>query len=152
MSFPAAIRTAVGSLALLALACAPAARVSVVPTAGGASGPPPIVHCFDGVPHVRGSTPFVLGGSCAHSPTAETLGWYHRDGLLKDYDLDRLKRLYADRGIKTIHDHKECNNYCPWGPHLVKGGTCMVPPTPGTKNYEEVLSGRFDRREALKQP
>ena len=110
---------------------------------GYGKGKPPIVHCFDGVPHIKGSLPFILGGTCVHSPTPEVLSWYHRDGLLLDYDWERLKALYADRGIKTIYDHKGCNNYCPWGPHLVKGGHCMVPPTPGTRNYEEVLSGWF---------
>ncbi len=54
-----------------------------------------------------------------------------------------LSAKYRDAGIKTAADHQHCNNLCEWGPHVVKGGHCMVSPTSGTVNFEEV---RFDSR------
>jgi hypothetical protein len=55
--------------------------------------------------------------------------------------LKDLLALYEQRGVKTALDHKGCNNLCQWGPHIIKGGHCMVPPTPATYNYEEVRFG-----------
>jgi len=56
-------------------------------------------------------------------------------------ELGDLIALYEERGIKTALDHKDCNNLCEWGPHIVKGGKCMAPPTPGTNNFEEIRFG-----------
>ncbi len=105
--------------------------------------PPAIRYCFDSVGHIAGSKPFILGGTCVCTPTPELLKTYQRDGYLPGYSYEGLLNLYKKRQIKTAHDHQGCNNFCQWGPHLVKGGSCMVPPTPGTQNYEEILSGRF---------
>ena len=87
--------------------------------------------------------PFVLGGTCCCTPTQELIDAYHRDGLLLDYDLGRLIQLYEGLGIQTLRDHRDCNNQCSWGPHVIQGGKCMVPPTPGTQHYEEIITGRF---------
>ncbi len=100
--------------------------------------PPNPVYCFDTVGHTPGTMPFILGGTCCCTPTKELMEQYHADGFLKDMELRDLIRLYEERGIKTSLDHTGCNNLCRWGPHIVKGGKCMVPPTPGTANFEEV--------------
>lgn len=102
---------------------------------------PAPVYCFDGVGHTPGSKPFILGGTCCCTPTQELMDKYHADGFLTDMTLQDLLKLYQDRGIKTALDHKGCNNLCEHGPHVVKGGKCMVPPTPGTANFEEVRYG-----------
>jgi len=102
---------------------------------------PPPMHCFDSVGHTPGSTPFVLGGTCCCTPTQELMDRYHTDGLLKDMELKDLLAIYEQKGIKTALDHKGCNNLCQWGPHIIKGGHCMVPPTPATFNFEEVRFG-----------
>ena len=102
---------------------------------------PAPVYCFDTVGHMPGAKPFVLGGTCCCTPTQELMDKYHADGLLLDMTLPDLLRVYEKRGIKTGRDHTNCNNLCQWGPHVVKGGHCMVAPTPGTENFEEVRFG-----------
>jgi len=102
-----------------------------------------VAYCNDYTGHVPGTMPFVLGGTCCCTPTQELIDAYHRDGLLLDYDLGRLKELYRSLGIKTADDHRDCNNRCKWGPHILEGGRCMVPPTPGTQHFEEIITGRF---------
>lgn len=105
--------------------------------------PPAIKYCNDLTGHIKGTKPFVLGGTCCCTPTQSLLDAYRADGFCLDMDLNALIALYSEKGIKTSLDHKWCNNLCKWGPHLVKGGKCMSTPTPGTKNYEEVVSGNF---------
>ena len=98
-------------------------------------------HCFDGVPHIKGSKPWVLGGVCCCTPTDELMAKLHADGQCLDLNTQQLIDLYHERGILLATDHQHCNNLCPAGPHVTKGGKCMVPPTPGTRNYEEVITG-----------
>ena len=105
--------------------------------------PVKVVYCNDFTGHVPGAKPFVLGGTCCCTPTQALADAYHRDGLLPDYDVGRLKQLYEGLGIKMVDDHRDCNNACPWGPYILQGGKCMVPPTPGTQHYEEMITGRF---------
>ena len=102
---------------------------------------PAPVYCFDAVGHTPGTKPFILGGTCCCTPTQALLDRYHADGLLLDMTLEDLRHAYEERGIKTALDHTACNNLCTWGPHVVKGGQCLVPPTPGTANFEEVRFG-----------
>jgi hypothetical protein len=96
------------------------------------------IYCFDSVGHKAGSKPFIMGGTCCCTPTKELMDKYHADGLLMDVQLQDLINLYESAGIKTALDHQGCNNLCQWGPHILKGGKCMAPPTPGTFNFEEV--------------
>lgn len=97
--------------------------------------------CFDGVGHTAGAKPFILGGTCCCTPTKQLMDQYHADGLVRDMELKDLLALYEQKGIKTALDHNHCNNLCQWGPHVIKGGNCMVSPTPGTYNFEEVRCG-----------
>ncbi len=98
-------------------------------------------HCFDGVPHLAGSQPYVLGGACCCTPSDELMARLHADGFCPDLDADGLTELYHAVGIQLATDHGRCNNLCANGPHVTQGGKCMVPPTPGTRNYEEVITG-----------
>jgi hypothetical protein len=119
---------------------------------GCAAPPPPFVpirhdgvriaHCFDGVPHQPGAKPWVLGGTCCCTPTEETLKLWQRDGFFTGMGMDEVLAQYDERGIKTALDHRHCNNQCEFGPHVTRGGHCMAPPTPGTRNYEEIVTGR----------
>ena len=104
--------------------------------------PPPIKNCFDTIGH-RGFKPFVLGGTCYCNPTPAQLAIWQKEGSFVDKSLDEVMNDYKARNVKTIYDHQECNNMCKWGPHVVKGGGCMVPPTPMTDNYEEVATGEW---------
>ena len=100
-----------------------------------------IAHCFDGVPHQPGSKPWVLGGTCCCTPSSELITAYHRDGICRDVTMDDLVALYGQKNIRLTYDHTDCNNLCGYGPHVTKGGQCMVPPTPGSRNHEEVVTG-----------
>lgn len=102
---------------------------------------PAMAHCFDGLPHMDGSLPWILGGSCCCTPSEQLMAKLHADGLCQGMDAQALIALYHEKGIQLATDHAGCNNLCQHGPHVVKGGKCMVPPTPGTRNYEEVVTG-----------
>ncbi len=99
--------------------------------------------CFDGLGHRTGAAPWILGGTCCCNPSLEIVADYekHRHWF---GTLEELKALYEDHHIATIEDHTDCNSYCKFGPHLARGGHCLVPPTPGTPNYEALLTIRRD--------
>lgn len=103
---------------------------------------PAIVHCFDTVGHQPGAKPWALGGPCCCTPAPAVLADWQAHGYFTGQSVDDVVAIYHQKGIKLATDHHDCNNVCPDGPHVVKGGHCMVPPTPGTENYEEVLFGQ----------
>ena len=107
-----------------------------------APAPPPIKNCFDTIGH-RGLKPFVLGGTCYCNPLPAQIAVWQKEGHFEGKQPDEVIVMYKAREVKTLYDHKDCNNLCEWGPHVVKGGKCMVPPTPLTDNYEEVASGAW---------
>ena len=113
---------------------------------------PKPVHCFDAVGHMPGTKPFIFGGTCCCTPSPELMEQYHRDGFLQDMEYEDLVRAYNERGIQLASvSHNACNNLCEHGPHVTKGGKCMVSPTPGTVNFEEVRFGlRYMTSEAAK--
>lgn len=134
-------------VAILATACAKKPRYILQLPSEVA---PPIVYCFETVGHNPGSKPWILGGTCCCTPSQEVLEDYKKHGHVPlGMTLDDLIALYAEKGIQTALDHRGCNNMCIWGPHVVKGGKCMVPPTPLTQNYEEVFSGRFEKPDEI---
>ena len=141
--------------ALMINACAKKPRYILELPAEAAA---PVVYCFDTVGHKEGANPWILGGTCCCTPSEAVLADYKKHGHVPaDMTLDELIALYQDKGIHTALDHQGCNNECEWGPHVVKGGKCMVPPTPMTRNYEEVFSGQFtvlsakEKRKLLKE-
>jgi len=104
---------------------------------------PEIVYCFDTVGHVAGSVPFLQGGTCCCTPTRDVLEDYQSNGFYsEDFTVDDLINEYKRAGIITSLDLEHSNNYDGYGPHVVFGGKSMVPPTPGTQNYEDVLFGK----------
>ncbi len=98
-------------------------------------------YCFDAVGHRPGAKPWLLGGTCCCTPSAEVLADWQQHGYFVGLTLEQVLARYKEAGIKTARDHQGCNNMCQWGPHVTKGGKCMVSPTPGTENFEEVLYG-----------
>jgi len=113
---------------------------------------PTIKHCFDSVGHIPGSKPFLLGGTCCCTPSPRVMPDWQAHGYFVGKTAGQVIEMYHAKGIKLVIDHQNCNNACEDGPHIVKGGKCMVPPTPGTENYEEVLFGcaYVDKKEAPK--
>ncbi|MEM7164941.1 MAG: hypothetical protein AAF581_05715 [Planctomycetota bacterium] len=105
--------------------------------------PPPVRYCNDHTGHIAGKRPFYAGGECCCTPSLELIAAYRRDGWFQQGTLAELEAGYSRRGIVTRKDHDLCNNLCQYGPHVVKGGRCLVPPTPATLNYEEVITGEF---------
>jgi len=105
--------------------------------------PPPLAHCNDRTGHQAGALPWLVGGTCLCNPSLGVLADYQSQGAFPGWGVATLQSWYREAGVSTLADHDECNNLCRQGPHLVKGGRCLVPPTPGTLNWEEVVSGRF---------
>ncbi len=101
----------------------------------------PVKYCNSAIGHVPGSKPWIQGGTCCCTPCDELMAQYHKDGFCQGLSKADLIKAYHDQGIALDLDHKGCNNMCDHGPHVVKGGKCMAPPTPGTANFEEVVSG-----------
>lgn len=107
-----------------------------------ASTAPPIKNCFDTIGH-QGYKPFVLGGTCYCNPMPAQIGVWQKEGHFEGKTPDEVVQVYRAREVKTLYDHQDCNNLCEWGPHVARGGKCMVPPTPLTDNYEEVAIGKW---------
>ena len=130
-------------LAGLLMGCAPKPTAFVfTPYSAKSLHPPEVKYCFDTIGHERGTYPFILGGTCCCTPSRELMDVYHDDGFLLEHDLERLLAEYDKRGIVIEHENgRMCNNCCEKGPHVVFGGHCMVPPTPGTSNFERVAYG-----------
>jgi len=107
--------------------------------------PPAIVHCIDTVGHSDGAQPFIYGGTCCCTPTKEVLADYKESGAVsEDFTVEDMFKEYEHRGIVTARDFTLTNNLDHAGPHIVFGGNSMIPPTPGTHNYEAVLFGKQD--------
>jgi hypothetical protein len=104
--------------------------------------PPPIQYCNDYTGHLPGSKPFAMGGACCCTPSEELMQKLHKDGFCSGMTADQLAKLYEDQGIRLRGPgHMHCDGLCPAGPHVVLGGKCLCPPTPGTDYYERVVRG-----------
>lgn len=131
---------AVGGLGAILAGCA----TQQGPFQAKATTPPAIKNCFDSLGH-QGFKPFVLGGTCYCNPLPAKIAVWQKEGHFEGKSADEIMTYYKARDVKTVFDHQNCNNLCEWGPHVVKGGKCMVPPTPLTDNYEEVATGNWRR-------
>jgi len=85
-------------------------------------------YCFDGSPIIPGAKPFIFGGCDLSMP---------RD------DDQALIDAYKRHGIvwKNHGCLGDCNGLCQNGPHVAFGGNCLTPPTPGTKEYNDIILG-----------
>ena len=125
---------------LLVAGCRPAYRPApYLPKP--AQAPPPLA-CHDGIGHIQGQKPWILGGTCCCTPTPANHALHLAQGTLdKAMTYDQYLVLYKEKGIVTGLDHKGCGNLCAQGPHVLLGGKCMATPTPGTAMYERVTYG-----------
>jgi hypothetical protein len=103
----------------------------------------PFVHCNDRTGHRAGEIPWIFGGTCLCNPSIEVIRDLRAHGASASWTVDTLSAYYRSLGVATVDDHRDCNNLCASGPHLRKGGRCLVPPTPGTLNWEEVVTGEY---------
>jgi hypothetical protein len=127
---------AAGAATVLAAGCGPA----MGPFQAKATTAPQIKNCFDTIGH-QGFKPFILDGTCYCNPLPAQIAVWRKEGHWEGRADDEVLVMYKAREIRTVEDHKDCNNLCEWGPHAAKGGKCLVPPTPLTDNYEEVATG-----------
>ena len=134
-----------------ARAMAPVVLVAMLVVAGCVSPPgpfvpksaaaPPIVHCNDYTGHKDGSKPWVMGGACCCTPSDALMAQLQEDGHCMDMSGADLAKMYADKGVALRGSgHRACNGLCSSGPHVVLGGKCMCPPTPGTVYYERIVT------------
>ncbi len=85
-------------------------------------------YCFDGSPIIPNVKPFIFGGCDLSMPSD---------------DDQALIKAYKDHGI-VWENHGcrgGCNSLCEKGPHVALGGYCLTPPTPGTKEYNDIILG-----------
>lgn len=102
---------------------------------------PAILTCHDGVGHVAGNKPWILGGTCCCTPTPANYALHVQQGTIdKSMTYDQYLALYKARGIVTDLDHTGCGNLCPQGPHVVFGGHCMATPSPAGRGLYELIT------------
>jgi len=104
--------------------------------------PPQVMACHDGIGHIAGNKPWILGGNCCCTPTPENFAMHQAQGAVdKSMTYEQYLALYKEKGIVTDLNHKGCGNFCSQSPHVTLGGRCMATPTPGTWMYERVTYG-----------
>ena len=105
--------------------------------------PPGIVHCNDYTGHKGGTKPWIMGGTCTCTPSKELMERLHADGFCIGMSEADLRAKYQQAGINLRRPgHMRCNGLGEGGLHVVLGGKCMCPPTPGTEYYENVVTGK----------
>ena len=105
--------------------------------------PPGIVHCNDHTGHKDGAEPWIMGGTCTCTPSQELMERLHADGFCIGMSEADLRAKYQQAGINLRRPgHMRCNGLGEGGLHVVLGGKCMCPPTPGTEYYENVVTGK----------
>lgn len=98
--------------------------------------------CHDGIGHIDGNKPWIMGGNCCCTPTKENYELQVRQGTIdKSVSYDDYLNMYRGKGVVTDLDHRDCNNLCKYGPHVTMGGKCMATPQAGTANYRVVTYG-----------
>lgn len=107
--------------------------------------PHPVI-CHDGIGHVPGNKPWILGGNCCCTPTRENYQLHRSAGTIDSaMTYEQYLQIYRDKDIVTDLDHRHCGNLCSKGPHVTMGGHCMATPTVGTAMYERITYGIHGR-------
>lgn len=97
----------------------------------GASGR--VLYSNDATGAVEGTQlPYILGGNCVRTPSAEVLESYHRSGYLKDItSVNDLVDLYKEEGINVVGWD---SNDTP-GLHVLEGGHSLYTPSVGSTGF-----------------
>lgn len=131
---------AVAGLAVLAAGCVPKYRP--LPYIPKPVQPPAPLICHDRIGHIKGNKPWIMGGNCCCTPTRTNYELHVAQGTIdRSVTYEQYLAMYKAKNIVTGLDHKGCGNFCAEGPHVVLGGRCMAPPTPGTWMFERVTYG-----------
>ncbi|MFN0206793.1 MAG: tetratricopeptide repeat protein [Planctomycetota bacterium] len=75
--------------------------------------------------------PYILGGDCVRTPTAEVLQSYQNAGYLRDLSLSELRQLYQEENIRIVSDEKLTT----FGTHILEGGDALYTPRPGSIGF-----------------
>lgn len=108
------------------------------------SSAPEAVYCNDATGHFTNAKPWISGGKCCCTPTRDMFAVYQSEGTVEaGVTYEQFMALFTEKGIVTDLDsgYIGSNNRDDHGPHVVLGGKSMVTPTPGTYNFEAVVSG-----------
>ncbi|MBL8762549.1 MAG: hypothetical protein JNL50_14740, partial [Phycisphaerae bacterium] len=108
------------------------------------SQPPPawassgrVLYATDSLPErVPGDDlPYILGGRCCRTPSADTLRLYQASGNLTNLSLMDLQNLYTDEGITWRADNEID------GPnrHILEGGSSLVAPVAGSTGFARLV-------------
>ncbi len=87
-----------------------------------------------------GDYPYILGGSCVATPTADVLRIYQQGGYLTDLGVADLESLYADEGI-----HLGAGSPAPGrrlhadSVHILEGGNALFTPAYATNGYKRLM-------------
>ena len=104
---------------------------------------PEVVYCNDHTGHKSGSKPWIMGGTCCCTPSEELIAKLQADGFCIGMTASDLRAKYVNAGILLRQEgHNWCTGMCEGGRHVVLGGKCMSPPTPGTEYSEIVVTGK----------
>lgn len=96
---------------------------------------PRVMHPNDVTGPIAGTYPYILGGTCVCTPTAEVLATYQAGGFLRDVTLSELEMLYQaerigiNRPLARKHDAYR---------HVLRGGHMMYTPHPGSSGFEHL--------------
>lgn len=101
-------------------------------SAWASSGQVVYANDFSAEPVPGGDLPYILGGRCVRSPSAETLSRYQQAGNLTNLTLVDLENLYRDEGISLAVEDTERGV---WGMHILEGGSSLYSPLPGSIGY-----------------
>lgn len=98
--------------------------------------PAPLI-CHDGIGHIRGNKPWILGGNCCCIPREDNYALHVSHGTIAaSVGYAQYLQKYQARGIVTDLDPEGCI-----GLHVTLGGKCMTTPIVGTMMYEYITFG-----------
>jgi len=113
---------------MLICGCALPTRTPYVPRSRSAQP----TYCNDLTGHITGNKPYIMGGKCCCTPSEKLLKLLQRDGYCVGMTVDDLRTLYHERGIIL----KGGENVTPMEKHVLLGGRSLIPPPPGTWEWE----------------
>ncbi len=101
----------------------------------------PIVHPNDVTGPIIGTYPYILGGTCVCTPTADVLASYQAGGYLQGWLLDDLLDLYRAERIVFAPLPASSETTKTYHHILRPGGRLLFTPVPGSAGFETSTYG-----------
>ncbi len=97
-----------------------------------------VLYNNDATPAVAGDTlPYILGGRCVRTPSADAMESYYRAGLARSVTLNELIDLYREEGVQVLGESTQGSA----GRHILEGGRWLFTPSTGSAGFAR-LYGR----------